>query len=81
LASKLVATVSGGLGSKSAATVFAGLASKQVVTVFSSLALKLVATVSPVWPQNRRWVSWLSLKTKVVEGFPVWASKSTALVW
>jgi hypothetical protein len=27
------------------------------------------------------WVSWLSLKTNVVEGFPVWASKSAALVW
>jgi hypothetical protein len=27
------------------------------------------------------WVSWLSLKTKVVEGFPVWASKSAALIW
>jgi hypothetical protein len=26
-------------------------------------------------------VSWLSLKTKVVEGFPVWASKLAALVW
>jgi hypothetical protein len=26
------------------------------------------------------WVSWLSLKTKVVEGFPVWASKPAALV-
>jgi hypothetical protein len=26
----------------------------------------------PVWPQNWWWVSWLSLKTKVVEGFPVW---------
>jgi hypothetical protein len=26
-------------------------------------------------------VSWLSLKTKVVEGFPVWASKPAALVW
>jgi hypothetical protein len=35
----------------------------------------------PVWPQNRWWVSWLSLKTKVVEGFPVWASKPAALVW
>jgi hypothetical protein len=34
----------------------------------------------PVWPQNRRSVSWLSLKTKVVEGFSVWASKHTALV-
>jgi hypothetical protein len=27
------------------------------------------------------WVSWLSLKTKVVEGLPVWASKPAALVW
>jgi hypothetical protein len=26
-------------------------------------------------------VSWLSLKTKVVEGFPVWGSKPAALVW
>jgi hypothetical protein len=26
-------------------------------------------------------VSWLSLKTKVVEGFPVWASKPAAPVW
>jgi hypothetical protein len=26
-------------------------------------------------------VSWLSLKTKVVEGLPVWASKPAALVW
>jgi hypothetical protein len=26
-------------------------------------------------------VSWLSLKTNVVEGFPVWASKPAALVW
>jgi hypothetical protein len=34
-------------------------------------------------PDTRRLearVSWLSLKTKVVEGFPVWASKSAALV-
>jgi hypothetical protein len=35
----------------------------------------------PVWPQNRWSVSWLSLKTKVVEGFLVWASKLAALVW
>jgi hypothetical protein len=34
-----------------------------------------------VWPQNRLWISWLSLKTKVVEGFPIWASKPAALVW
>jgi hypothetical protein len=26
-------------------------------------------------------ISWLSLKTKVVESFPVWVSKPTALVW
>jgi hypothetical protein len=26
-------------------------------------------------------VSWLSLKTKVVEGFSVWASKPATLVW
>jgi hypothetical protein len=25
----------------------------------------------PVWPQNRCSVSWLSLKTKVVDGFPI----------
>jgi hypothetical protein len=35
----------------------------------------------PVWPQNQRSVSWLSLKTKVVEGFTVWASIPAALVW
>jgi hypothetical protein len=34
-----------------------------------------------VWPQNRRWVSWLSLKTKVVEGFLIWALKPAALAW
>jgi hypothetical protein len=33
----------------------------------------------PVWPENQRSVSWLSLKTKVVEGFPVCASKPTAM--
>jgi hypothetical protein len=37
---------------------------------FSGLALKPVATVS-----------WLSLKTKVVEGFSVWTLKPTATVW
>jgi hypothetical protein len=35
----------------------------------------------PVWPQNWWSVSWLSLKTKVVEGLPIWASKQAALVW
>jgi hypothetical protein len=38
--------------------------------VFSSLASKSVATVS-----------YLSLKIKVVEGFPVWVSKSAAIIW
>jgi hypothetical protein len=36
---------------------------------FSGLTLKLVVTVS-----------WLSLKTKVVEGFSVWASKPATTV-
>jgi hypothetical protein len=52
------------------------------------LASKPLGRFSPIWPQNRwqrflvvwhqnRWsVSRLSMKTKVVEGFPVWASKS-----
>jgi hypothetical protein len=52
----------------------------------------LLRRFSPVWPQNwwrrflqvwhQNWwsVSWLSLKTKVAEGFPVWASKPAALV-
>jgi hypothetical protein len=35
----------------------------------------------PVWPQNQWWVSWLSHKTKLVEGFPVWASKPATMVW
>jgi hypothetical protein len=35
----------------------------------------------PVWPQNRWWVSWLSLKTKIVEGFLIWDLKPAALVW
>jgi hypothetical protein len=37
---------------------------------FSGLALVPVVTVS-----------WLSLKTNVVQGFSVWASKPTATVW
>jgi hypothetical protein len=37
---------------------------------FSGLTSKPVATVSC-----------LSLKTKVVEGFPVWTSKPMAMVW
>jgi hypothetical protein len=81
LASKPVATASSGLTSKPTVVVSGGLASKPAVMVFSSFASKLVATVSPVWPQNRWWVFWLSLKTKVVKGFPGWASKPTVSVW
>jgi hypothetical protein len=40
------------------------------VMVFFVFASKLVVMVS-----------WLSIKTKVVEGFPVWASKPAAMVW
>jgi hypothetical protein len=43
---------------------------KTTVAVFSGLTSKQVATVS-----------WLSLKTKVVEGFSIWASKPVATVW
>jgi hypothetical protein len=88
LASKSVATVSGGLSSKPAATVFAGLASKPVATVFSSLASKLVVTVSPglaskpvtgflveLQNQGDGGFSGLGLKTGS-SGLVIWASKS-----
>jgi hypothetical protein len=39
-----------------------------------------VQSAPGTWRPEAR-VSWLSLKTKVVEGFPVWASKLAALVW
>jgi hypothetical protein len=39
-----------------------------------------VRSAPGTWRLGAR-VSWLSLKTKVVEGFPVWASKPAALVW
>jgi hypothetical protein len=39
-----------------------------------------VRSAPGTWRPEAR-VSWLSLKTKVVEGFPVWASKPAALVW
>jgi hypothetical protein len=38
------------------------------------------AVYTGTWRLGAR-VSWLSLKTKVVEGFPVWASKPAAMVW
>jgi hypothetical protein len=60
LASKPVATVSGGLASKCDATVFFSLTSKLVATVFSSLALKLVAMVSPGLASTVSWLSGLA---------------------
>jgi hypothetical protein len=81
LALKPVATVSSGLASKPAAMISGGLATKPAATVFSSLASNSGRRFLSVWPQNRRLVSWLSHKTKVVEGFPVWASKLAASVW
>jgi hypothetical protein len=39
-----------------------------------------VRSAPGTWRLEAR-VSWLSLKTKVVEDFPVWASKPAALVW
>jgi hypothetical protein len=39
-----------------------------------------VRSAPGTWRLEAR-VSWLSFKTKVVEGFPVWASKPAALFW
>jgi hypothetical protein len=39
-----------------------------------------VRSAAGTWRLEAR-VSWLSLKTKVVEGFLVWVSKPAALVW
>jgi hypothetical protein len=41
---------------------------------------RCVRSAPGTWRLGAR-VSWLSLKTKLVEGFPVWASKPAALVW
>jgi hypothetical protein len=76
-----MATVCEWFDLKTTRTVFAGLALKPVATVFSNLASKLVVTVSPGLASKTVVVSWLSLKTEVVEGFPVWVSKPIALVW
>jgi hypothetical protein len=78
---KTTRTVCQWFGLKIIRIVFSGLASKPVVTVLSGLPSKLVVMVSPVWSQNQWWVSWLSIKTKVVEGFLFWASKLTAMIW
>jgi hypothetical protein len=47
------------------------LASKSVATVFPSLISKPVVTVSLGLTSKRWCVFWLSLKTKMVEGFSV----------
>jgi hypothetical protein len=39
-----------------------------------------VRSAPGTWKPEAR-VSWLRLKIKVVEGFPVWASKPAVLVW
>jgi hypothetical protein len=39
-----------------------------------------VRSAPNTWRLGAR-VSWVSLKTKVVEGFPIWPSKPAALVW
>jgi hypothetical protein len=64
LASKPVATVSGGLTSKPVATVFSSLASKLVATVSSGLTSKPIVGFL-VEPQNQGggWFFGLGLKT------------------
>jgi hypothetical protein len=71
---KITPTVFASFASKSVATVSSGLASKPAATVFSSLASKLVATVSPGLALKPVVDFLVESQTKVVEGFPVWAS-------
>jgi hypothetical protein len=81
LASKLVAMVSPGLASKpmvgflvepqnQGGVGFFDLSLKTGSYGFGDLGLKITASVS-----------WLSLKTKVVEGFPVWPQNRQLQVW
>jgi hypothetical protein len=81
LASKLVAMVSPGLASKpmvgflvepqnQGGVGFFDLSLKTGSYEFGDLGLKITASVS-----------WLSLKTKVVEGFPVWPQNRQLQVW
>jgi hypothetical protein len=88
LASKPVATVSGGLASKPAATVSSGLASKPAATVSSGLASKPAMTVSPgltskpvvgflVEPQSQGGAWFLGLDLKIGSfSLVIWVSKS-----
>jgi hypothetical protein len=57
------------------------LASKPDATVFYTLASKLVATVSPGLASKPADGFLVEPQNKVVEGFPVYASKSVAMVW
>jgi hypothetical protein len=72
LASKPLGWFVSGLASKPLGRFVSGLTSKSLGRFVSGLASKPLGWFSPVWPQNwwrRWWVSWLSLITKVVEGF------------
>jgi hypothetical protein len=76
LASKPVATVSGGLASKPAATVSSSLASKLVVMVSSDLASK-PAVGFLVEHQNQGGGGFPALRLKTdCFGLVIWASKS-----
>jgi hypothetical protein len=68
-------------GLKTCGDGISGLASKLVATVFSAWSQNWWRRFLLIWPQNWWWISWFSLKTKVVLGFPVWASKSATTVW
>jgi hypothetical protein len=61
--------------------VFGGLGSKPVATVFSRLASKLVATVSPDLASKLVVGFLVEPHNQGGGGFPVLASKSSALVW
>jgi hypothetical protein len=81
-----------GLASKSLGWFVSGLASK-LLERFLLFDLKIIGTVlrlglkisgdgfSGLASKSVAMVSWLSLKTKVVDGFSVCASKPTAMVW
>jgi hypothetical protein len=76
LASKLVATDSGGLASKPVVTVFSSLASKLVVMVTPGLASKSVIDFL-VEPQNQGGGGFLGLGLKIdSSGLVICASKS-----
>jgi hypothetical protein len=61
---------------------FLGEASKPRSAVYQWFVLKTTGMVSSkLTSKPVATFSWLSLKTKVVAGFPVWASKPAATVW